>query len=135
MFNMFDNYPQPEGYIPHNRREICREPLTIMAGETTQHSFEVPANLEEFDINEIECRAIYKLGLNVVLVKNLEKLEDNKDCVSILYCDLSSTDTKIFEGTYFNAEVQLKFILPNNNIMYSEVMPIVLQDSLDRGFE
>ena len=72
MSDMFKNYPQPDDYIPDNRRvRIPKELVTIMSGETTTHSFELPFDYSSYK----DYKAIYKLGLDVVLEKSKEECD------------------------------------------------------------
>lgn len=129
---MFKNYPQAEDYIPNNRRKCFpKSKITIMAGETTIHSFEIPFNVET---DTIDCDVIYKLGLNVVLTKDITDCtftydEDNHK--TILTCTLSSEDTMLFANTLLDAHVQIRFIMNDSSVMYTEIYPVKLIDSLD----
>lgn len=134
MSELFDNYPQPSDYIPNNRRKCFpKKEITIMAGETTIHSFEIPLNaftdLVDFDI-------IYRLGIHVVVVKNKKSCtvvydEDTKK--SNISCTLSKDDTKLFKETLEQAQVQLRFVMRDLSTSYSNIYPITLIDSLDNG--
>ena len=128
--SMFKNYPQPEGYIPDNRPK-CHKPfeLNIMAGETAKHTFEVPFNVEE-KCNAIEV--IYKLGLTNVITKNdysLDIFSENNH--SIITCDLTASETSIFTNSLLKARVQLRFIMLDNSVTYSEVYPVKILTALD----
>lgn len=131
MSKMFDNYPQPEGYIPNNRPR-CRIPHTIdiMAGETAEHSFEVPFNVDE-SCDSFEV--IYKLGINPIIIKNQSHLEKviTEHGTTLITCKLSSDETSMFGDTLLSAKVQLKFYMKNNTISYSEIYKVNLRDSLD----
>ena len=62
--NMFDHYPQPKGYIPHNI--FCcppKKPIVIMPGETTVHSFEIPFNVTD---SAKDWSVIYKFGIDII---------------------------------------------------------------------
>lgn len=134
--DMFDNYPSPEGYIPDNR-EVPFENygLTIMAGETASHSFDIPFDVNE-DCNGVEI--IYKLGLTVVLTKipnsgNIAVIRDDSGefCYTNITVVLSEEETLLFKDTLLDAFVQLKFIMKDNSIQYSEICPITIEDALD----
>lgn len=130
---MFKNYPQSEDYSPDNRRKCFpKNKITIMAGETTKHSFEIPFNVET---DTIDCDVIYKLGLNVVLTKDINDCTftyDEKDNhKTILNCTLSSEDTMLFANTLLDAHVQIRFIMNDFSVMYTEIYPVKLIDSLD----
>ena len=133
MSEMFKNYPQPEDYIPNNRHSIViKEQLTIMAGESTSHSFEVP-----FDVDEqmSDYAVIYKLGLDVVVEKDKSQLsyvydEDHNE--SIITCLLTPEETALFKNTLLSAAAQIKFITKEDGkVSYSEICPIILMDSLE----
>ena len=133
MGEMFDNYPQPNDYIPDNRhRCIKHNELTIMAGESSSHSFDVPFNVEEQMSN---FSVIYKLGLKVVVVKEQHELEvvyDEEHNKTIITCDLNPMETALFRDTLLTAQVQLKFITKEiNEVSYSEIYTIKLLDSLE----
>ena len=143
MSNMFDNYPQPEDYIPNNRRiEVPKDVVTIMIGETTTHSFEIPLNLDEDTLDYV---AIYKLGLETVLVKSKSECEviyDEKTKTSIMTWTLSPDETKLFQSnlqmyepeiklkSLLECQVQLKFIMKDGTTQLSDIMNIKLEGSL-----
>ena len=130
MSDMFKNYPQPDDYVPDNRRvRIPKELLTIMSGETTTHSFELPFNYESYK----DYKAIYKLGINVVLEKSKEEctaMYDEDEDISILSWTLSPSETMLFRDTNLDAKVQLRFVESDDTIAFSEILDIVLEDSL-----
>lgn len=144
MGNMFDLYPQPEDYIPYNRpRRPKKFSLDIMTGETSSHTFEIP-----FDVKK-ECKdvqVIYKLGIEVVLMKSWSDEEIEVDTfdgnmqigqeikhieTSTVTCPLTREETLIFHNTCLNTQVQLKFVMNDDSITYSEVYPVKVMDSLD----
>ena len=143
MCNMFENYPQPENYIPNNRRiKVPKDVVTIMIGETTEHSFEIPLNLDEDTLDYV---AIYKLGLKTVLVKPKEDCKvvlDAKTRTSIMTWTLSPDETKLFQSelqmykptiklkSLLECQVQLKFIMKDNTTQFSDIMNIKLEGSL-----
>ena len=132
MSNMFDHYPQPEWYIPNNRPRPCKpHDLTILTGETTIHTFDVP----HFTINEY-CRdleVIYKVGITCVIKKSLSDVQvvvtEHGD--SIVTVTLSAGETNYFKSTVLDSEVQLKFYLVDNSTQYSKIYPLKIFDSLD----
>ena len=140
---MFDHYPQPDDYIPHNKPSICRESeVEIMAGETTVHSFEVPFRID--DNNNllskdnkfvIDFRAIYKLGLDVILTKSKEECTDivYDKCrwLSIITWTLSADETNRFRNTLMDARVQLEFNMSDGSTLYTDIIKIKLKDSLN----
>lgn len=131
---MFDNYPQPEDYIPDNRpRPKHKHEITIMTGETASHTFDVP-----FDVNEdcIDIEVIYKLGLNVIITKKSNELdivskEKGDWHYSSVTSSLSSEETALFHDTLLDANVQIKFTMKDGAIQYSEIYKVDVQDSLD----
>lgn len=137
MFDLYDN--PPEDYVPCNRPHFRKkEVLTIMAGETANHSFDIPINIEEM-CSSVEV--IYKLGLNVVLTKVPNMIEAlNDDCgkfwISNVTVILNEDETLKFRSTYLDAFAQLKFHMKDDDsIQYSEICPIKLSDSLDANVE
>ena len=133
MFNLYDN--PPEDYIPCNRpRFRKKEMLTIMAGETATHSFDVPIDVDE-ECSSVEV--IYKLGLNVILIKvpNASEVltdECGKFWISNVTVVLSDEYTLKFKSTYLNASAQLKFHMKvDGSVQYSEICPIRIRNSLD----
>ena len=129
--SMFDNYPQPADYIPDNRPKCCKPfKLTIMAGETAEHSFEIPFNVEE-SCSFIEV--IYKLGLTDVIIKSSSEIEiqETEHGNSIITVKLSAGETSIFANTLLDAKVQIKFYMVNDTIAYSEIYNIETSSALD----
>ena len=49
---------------------------------------------------------------------------------SVLTTHLSDEDTMLFHGTYLDAKVQIKFIMKDYTVQYSEIYPITVVDSL-----
>ena len=132
MSNMFDNYPQDSEYIPNNRhKKFCKNEITIMAGETTTHTFEVPFNVDEqtqtFDI-------IYKLGFEDVLIKDKKEcttLYDEEINKTFITCLLHFGETRLFANTVLSAHVQIRFTMLDGTVSYSEIYPIKLMTALD----
>lgn len=135
MSEMFKNYPQPDDYTPNNRPE-CVEPfrIDIMTGETAIHTFEIPFNVDE-DCSNVEV--IYKLGISPKIIKNKDALEVtiDEDNNSIITCKLSPNETKLFENTSLDAQVQVKFYMNDESIVFSEVYKVYITDSLEVGRE
>ena len=137
MGNMFDNYPQSDEYIPNNRPKCHKEfKLDIMTGETASHTFEVPFDVNSESFGCVNIEVIYKFGLEVVLLKFINP----KDCpvvhrgkwdITFVTCKLNKEETAIFHNSYLDTSVQLKFILSDNSIQYSEIYPVTVVDSLD----
>lgn len=136
---MFDNYPQPDDYIPNNRpKPMHKHEITIMTGETASHTFDVP-----FDVKEdcIDIEVIYKLGLNVIITKKSNELdivskEKGDWHYSSVTSSLSSEETALFHDTLLDANVQIKFTMKDGTmkdgaIQYSEIYKVDVQDSLD----
>ena len=135
MSDMFNNYPQSSEYIPNNRfRKWTKQELTIMAGETTSHSFDIPFNVKEETLN---CKVIYKLGLEDVITKEDDELiiadYDESIFKSCITCKLSPEETSLFANTLLKASVQLKFTMLDGSISYTEIYPVKLLNSLDIG--
>ena len=132
MSDMFRHYPQPDWYTPNNRKVfVPREILTIMPGETTTHSFEVPFICDR-DLKDF--KAIYKLGIDIVLEKKKDECTitpyENLN-KSLLSWTLSSDETmEKFNNTNLDAKVQLVFVKDDDSIVYSDVMDIKLENSL-----
>ena len=135
--DMFKFYPSPEGYIPCNRpRFHKKEMLTIMTGETTVHSFDVPFNVEDAEEGCITFRAIYKLGVEVVLVKDKEDcdvLYDEDNDISTLTWTLSPAETLLFKESYLNTQVQIEFVMLDHSIAYTDKLKVKVTDSLNKG--
>ena len=129
--SMFDRYPQPAEYIPDNRPKCCKpHDITIMAGETAEHSFEIPFNVTEICSN---VEVIYKLGLTDILIKDVNSTDlcESEHGNSIIKIVLSSVETILFAHTLLNASVQIKFYMKDNTVVYSEIYPIKLSNALD----
>lgn len=129
---MFDRYPQPADYIPDNRPKCCKPfKLDIMAGETAEHSFEIPFNVED------SCKlveVIYKLGLTDVLIKSSSEIEiqETGHGNSLITVKLNEEETSIFANTLLDAKVQIKFYMVNDTIAYSEIYNVKLMTALDK---
>ncbi len=131
MSEMFKNYPQPDDYIPNNHPKHCKKhELEIMSGETTTHTFEIPFNVNE---ETLDFKIIYKLGVEVVLVKNKSALtiviDENNN--SIISCVISSQESSKFKHTSLDAHVQIKFIMKDYTTQMSEIYKVKLRNSLD----
>lgn len=132
MSEIFRNYPQPDNYIPDNRPiKIEPKKLTIMTGETTTHTFEVPFNALEV------CRTveiIYKQGLQEVFHKFGDALEilptHNGHCCTIS-CHLGAGETSYFRHNLLDTKVQLKFYMKDYSIAFSEIYDIEVLNSLE----
>lgn len=138
---MFEHYPQPDDYIPCNRpRPYKDSQITIMTGETSVHSFEIP-----FDVKTMceDVEVIYKLGLSVVLTKENENDDlsiddyDSDTHSSIVSCVLSPSETMLFADTLLDTSVQLRFIMKDiegkydaGDIVFSNIYPVTVIDSL-----
>jgi hypothetical protein len=128
---MFDRYPQGPDYIPCNRpKPIKHSDLVIMTGETTMHSFEFPFGIDQY-VSDIEV--IYKLGINVVLIKHLNDIaiDIDKYDYSLITVTLSPEETKLFKDTVLTTKVQLKLRLVDESIMYTRAYKVKVFDSLD----
>ena len=133
MSNMFKNYPQPDDYIPNNRHKcFCRKKLTIMAGETTTHTFEVPFDVQK---DTLDFEVIYKLGLTPILTKSEEELDvgeyDEEKHEVTVSCVISRDESKLFANTLLDANVQMRFIMNDGTTVYTEIYPIKLSTALD----
>lgn len=142
MNHMFDLYPQPDDYIPNNRIRCFEEQhINIMVGETSSHTFRIPFNVEE-DCTDV--KVIYKVGINVALVKEFEELEidvESKEIevggeIKTIYYTLitdtiSPDETLAFADTLLDTFVQLRFTMKEGIITYSEIYPVSVRNSLD----
>lgn len=132
MSSIFDNYPQPEGYIPNNYPKLkCCKPVEIMVGETAIHTFEVPFNIEE---TVVLCEVIYSLGLDPVIIKNSDfslEIIIQENNTSLVTCKLKPTETLKFKHTYLDTKVQLKFYMKDGTTTYSEIYPVNVSNALD----
>ena len=132
--DMFKLYPSPEDYIPCNRKfPIKKEILTIMTGETTVHSFDIPFDVES---DTLSYRLIYKLGLNIVLVKEKEDCEvlyDDKHDITTLTWTISPSETLFFRSTLLDAHAQIEFVMPDHSISYTDILEVKVVDSLNKG--
>lgn len=129
---MFDNYPQPSDYIPTNMD--CKSPpkfITIMAGETTVHSFEIPFNIEE---EMLDYNIIYRLGSSNVIIKTKEEIEvipyDEDLGFSILTSKLSADETAIFANTFLSCEIQIKLVLSDGSTIFTDKYPVELSTAV-----
>ena len=132
MSHMFDNYPQPSYYIPNNRKcHFPKEVITIMTGETTVHSFDIPFDV---DNETLSYRALYKLGLNIVLVKEKEECDVlYENGVATLTWVLSPNETLLFKDTLLDTRVQLEFVMQDHSISYTNILKVKVIDSLNKG--
>lgn len=144
MGNMFNNYPQPEGYVPNNRKKpICNHGLNIMVGETSSHTFEIPGINVKFDCNLV--KVMYKVGLEVVITKDIDPISEDVDSynvtnhygndfiVSSITDHISPEETLKFKDTLLDTTVQLKLFKNDGDIVYSEIYDVTIVDSLDEG--
>lgn len=129
MSEMFRNYPQPDDYIPDNHPRCHKHPkLEIMCGETVNHTFEVPFNIDE---TTSRVEVIYKLGLTNVLIKTNENIEIvSEDNHSIINVVITPEETLSFAHSLLDTSVQIKFVLKDNNVSFSEIYEVVVRDSL-----
>ena len=132
MTHMFDNYPQPNDYIPTNRRiKLPCSEATIMPGETTVHSFDIPFNIDEA---AKDYKIIYKLGLNIVLEKGKEEAKvlynEHTHC-SIITWVLTPEETMLFKNTLLQAQAQIRFIMKDDTIAFTEISQVKVEDSLE----
>ena len=129
IFNKFDNLP--ENYIPDNMHRCPRQfHLDIMTGENAIHTFEMPFKFME------ECSAvdvIYKHGLEVVLVKSVAP-NDVNDEDNIVTITLTPEETNLFTDNILDTNVQLKFTMSNDNIVFSEIYKVNVVNSLKNLF-
>lgn len=133
MFDMFRLYPSPEWYVPCNKpMHHKREKLSMMAGETTVHSFDIPFDVE----NEcLDFRALYKLGTQVVLTKTKEEcdvtpyVENCDNCV--LSWTLSPNDTLKFADTFLDAKVQIEFVMADHSIAYTDILDVKVTNAVN----
>lgn len=138
---MFDNYPQPDDYIPNNRpKPMHKHEITIMTGETASHTFDVPFDVLDHSFGCANIEVNYKLGLDIVVTKywsqlEIETLEKHGFKYSSITVHLSPEETSRFHNTLLAANVQMKFVMLDNSIQYSEIYPIKVEDSLDGNQE
>ena len=132
MSHMFDNYPQPSYYIPNNRKcHFPEEVITIMTGETTVHSFDIPFDV---DNETLSYRALYKLGLDIVLIKEKEECDVlYENGVATLTWVLSPNETLLFKDTLLDTRVQLEFVMQDHSISYTNILEVKVIDSLNKG--
>ena len=132
--DMFKFYPSPEDYIPDNRpRHFKKEMLTIMTGETTVHSFDIPFNVET---DCVTFRALYKHGLNVVLVKEQKDcnvLYDEEHDITTLTWTISPAETLLFKESFLDTFAQIEFVMLDHSISYTDILKVKVTDSLDKG--
>ena len=110
--------------------------LNIMTGETASHIFDVPFDVEK-ECTDVEV--IYKLGLKVILVRKaslgevtiLPKEIGCGKIISTLNVRLSDEETTLFRNTYLDTKVQVKFIMNDYSVQYSEIYPVTVEDSLE----
>lgn len=133
--SMFDNYPQSSDYIPNNRPHCCKHKgLDIMTGETAEHIFEIPFNVEE-DCLSVEV--IYKQGLKPVIIKDESQIDIviTEHNTSVITCVLTPSETLLFSNSLLNTRVQLKFYMTNKTVSYSDIYKVKIVNSLDANKE
>lgn len=131
MSEMFNNYPQPDDYIPNNRPKChCPCKLDVMVGETSVQSFDIPFNVLE-DCSNWEI--IYKLGVDIVLTKKKEEIDiiTQDDNTSLISCVLTPAETRLFYSKFLDTNVQIKFIMKNGDTIYSDIYKINITNALD----
>ena len=128
--DIFNDIPKSE--IPNNRPVFSPcEPLTIVTGETTKQTFDIP-----FDISST-CESyelLYTLGWKVILTKtsnDVETIYDPETDVTVIECILSSDETKMFANSLLETRLQIKFMLLDGGQAYSYIYPIKVITTLD----
>ena len=138
MTDMFKHYPQPDDYKPDNYPKCHhKHELTIMAGENTSHTFEVPFNVET---DTLDYDILYQLGVTLLITKNKRYCEtivdeDKYHPTTFITCSLSSSETLLFANTAREARVQIRFRMKDLSTVYTEIYTIKLMDSLDASEE
>lgn len=132
----FENYPQPEDYIPSNQPfSLCDCPNFIDRGCTSTQTFVLP-----FDYSNVIKSGVitYKQGLYVVLQKELSdesvQIADTEtDNTSEIKVTLSEDETLLFKPSFTMSpvEVQIKLTTEDNQVFTTDVFRFVCRDSLD----
>lgn len=132
---MFDNYPQPEGYIPDNSHPSCCDDChcedVIVAGGTALHTFTL-----DFLYSEL-CdgfRAIYSSGLSTPVIVDSAELggpfsieeEDGKAHITIT---LSPDETALFDPSR-DAYAQLRLTMKDGSTLYGEKNRLTVKGTL-----
>lgn len=129
---MFDNFPQPEGYVPHNACGChCDDTQELAIGTTNDFAF--TAGIDGDLVEDIEW--IFKQGVYLTISKTLR--DDEIDLIQdggVLHV---ATTLYPFESERFrnnhDTRMQLIFHLKNGQVDCSEIMKIKIANTLSDG--
>ena len=136
---MFDNFTPTE--ISYNLPDFDYIDNTsdIIIGATNTHPFKQPFLFSSF-VKKFEV--IYKQGLTEVLTKtyDMQSNEYREDIIihefdekgfTILKVILSPEESSLFKNSVLECQVQLKFYMLDDSILYSDVYDIWVKSPLD----
>lgn len=133
MTSMFDNYPQPSGYIPDNRtKEVCMEDEDVLiVNGTTVHVYKL-----NFLYSELcsSFEAIYESGLDAGFSLKSTDLGgpfsiDEEDGHTYITITLSPEMTKSFEPLR-DAYAQMKLGMKDGTTIYGDMNKLRIIDTL-----
>ena len=136
---MFDNFTPTE--ISYNLPDFkyIDDTSDIIIGATNTHVFKQPFLFNEF-IHKFDV--IYKQGLTEVLTKTYDmQSNEYREDIIICECDkpgntivkviLSPDESLLFKNSVLECQVQLKFYLLDDSILYSDCYDINVKSPLD----
>lgn len=132
---MFDNYPQPEGYIPDNRvKDVCMEDEdTIIVNGTTVHVFRL-----NFSYSELcsSFEAIYESGLDAGFSVKSTDLGgpfsiDEEDGHTFITITLTPEMTAPFKPIR-DAYAQMRLTMKDGTTIYGDMNKLRVIDTLGR---
>ena len=135
MSDMFNNYPQPDGYVPNNTECTCcccDEPATIIINGTNTHTFKL-----NFLVSEMceSFEVIYKSGLNdIITISSLNlgapiEISEEDEQTSIVIT-ISPSYTQMFNKAR-DAYVQMKLYMKDKTVVYGDLNKLTIIETLN----
>lgn len=132
---MFDNYPQPEGYVPDNTHAPCCGDChcedVVVVGGTALHTFKLDfifsENCESFD-------AVYKVGVSKTFSVDSTSLGapysiEEKDGKTYINITLDPPITKEFDESR-DAYAQLKLRMKDGSVIFGDKNRLTVKGTL-----
>lgn len=118
-------------YPPDNRVKYLDDDVDyITVGGTTEHTFIIPLHKENIESLHI----LYRYGLDVVIDKIIDpesiQTDEDDESICIVKSILEPEETLLFKDWYRDAEVQLKFGLTGDVVLYSDIYCLKVYNTL-----
>ena len=146
--SMFDRFtPTIISYNSGPEFDYIDNTSDIIIGSTTTHVFKQPFLISQFASS---FDVIYKQGILTTLVKHFDFRENDKDEFGLIERDgfqiyendekdftiiklkLTEEESYLFKNNCLECQVQLKFYMYDNEILYSDVCDIYVKNPLDK---